>query len=629
MKTPLTYCCVLLLTNLVLPLLAQSVEATFDSDIKKMEKAAKHGDGYSAFELGTFYSRGAYTGSGYYGTNPAKAKYWYHKVGPYITTTPYEDSNVTPAYYVAKDYLRPNKEESAPSGETLNDLTMFVTNLQDPHEKDEAEGVFWLQQAADHGDASAMAYLGRCFEEGKGITADPQKALEWYQKSAEHGGAQGLFILGELSFHGKYGLQAQRREIDHYFDLAVIAGKKNPDAFSASIGNYIGDFYLQQVGDVDIAISFYKKEAAAGSTRAMNKLGKIYGTGRGSVAADPELSEQWYALRQATVEADKARSAAIQAETQQDLAQRAQSQPAQPRAASIMNGISAVLQGATDSMAAQQARESSDKDAVTQSQSQLAATYARDQTLKAQQDAEQASLRAQHVAAAINTTNSSGTGRCPNGQYVDEADQCDCRKYSASGYGCFSQRPGGETRQPVHGAIINSGSSSLPATVASGHQASVDNVEPPSTNSNAPTLGTGSPAACAKSPSGSQLPIVPGSIAPSCIPAACRPVNIIVHLESHWTDSSKTKVAGSFSNDSVNDATCTVAFHKNGQWTEYQTGIVKAGAQHVGDGLWSVGTDSSDIKYVCYEGMNPVDIHGSSCNANVHFFGMTTAGSDK
>jgi hypothetical protein len=39
-----------------------------------------------------------------------------------------------------------------------------------------------------------------------------------------------------------------------------------------------------------------------------------------------------------------------------------------------------------------------------------------------------------------------------------------------------------------------------------------------------------------------------------------------------------------------------------------------------------MGADSSDIKYDCFEGRNPVDIHGNSCTAAVKFTGPVKAG---
>ncbi len=146
------------------------------------------------------------------------------------------------------------------------------------------------------------------------------------------------------------------------------------------------------------------------------------------------------------------------------------------------------------------------------------------------------------------------------------------------------------------------------------------------------TLGTGSPRACATSSSGSQLPLTPGTIAGTCNPASCRGLGYSVHVVSKWTDEKKMEVIGFFYNNSGAPATCTYAFHKQGVWTEQSQIYLKTNDQHKGGesgGVWSTGIDSSDIKYVCFEGIDPVDVHGDLCNQGVKFTGMTAAGSDK
>ena len=125
-----------------------------------------------------------------------------------------------------------------------------------------------------------------------------------------------------------------------------------------------------------------------------------------------------------------------------------------------------------------------------------------------------------------------------------------------------------------------------------------------------------------------------GSSGISGIPAECRDMDLAVHMVSQWHDAQKTdaEVVGYLSNDTVSDATCTWAFHKNGQWGDFGTLTVKAGQQHYGGeggGIWTMGADSSDMKYICFAGIDPVDVHGRSCFANIKFAGQTRAGTDK
>ena len=113
----------------------------------------------------------------------------------------------------------------------------------------------------------------------------------------------------------------------------------------------------------------------------------------------------------------------------------------------------------------------------------------------------------------------------------------------------------------------------------------------------------------------------------------CLPVGTeVIHLDSKWTDATKSEVVAFYSNDTVGDVTCTAAFHKNGQWTGYAITFVPAGAQHLGGeqgGLWDTGDDSSSMRYLCFAGRWPLDSKGNSCNSGQVFTGQTIAGTDK
>lgn len=130
-----------------------------------------------------------------------------------------------------------------------------------------------------------------------------------------------------------------------------------------------------------------------------------------------------------------------------------------------------------------------------------------------------------------------------------------------------------------------------------------------------------------------------GGAAPPQVPLSAPVVNpciendvAIIHLDSQWTDATRSEVIGFLTNDSVQDVTCTVAFHKNGQWTDYQIGFLPAGAKHMGGeqgGIWDTGVDSSSMKYACFDGRWPMKADGQYCNANLVFTGQTVAGTDK
>ena len=55
-----------------------------------------------------------------------------------------------------------------------------------------------ISQAARSGQTEAYSCLGRCYEDGVGVVADPDKAVENYRLSAESGSKIGMYHLGYL-----------------------------------------------------------------------------------------------------------------------------------------------------------------------------------------------------------------------------------------------------------------------------------------------------------------------------------------------------------------------------------------------------------------------------------------------
>ena len=424
--------------------------------------------------------------------------------------------------------------------------------------------------------------------------------------------------------------------------------------------------------------SVAEREAAA--LRAMQA-----NTAQAEIDAENRRQADLIATQQA--EADR-----MQRELQQSQAQ-ANAAPQQSTAASFLNGLSAVIAGATATMAQNQANNDSinqakeqqlarirdlqqqiaSKQAAEQARQRTVAEQARQQAVAEQarqQAANEARQRAaaaqQSVAPPPQTSPSvsapspalTGSGRCSNGRYTGGTyggSSCDCRPHSAA-YNCPGSTSSSSTTSSLKSELQYGGASggSTSGSQASSH-AQPSAPDSPSTNVSraaAPpiilpptnpsfstqdnngnvTLGTGSPKACATSPSGSQLPLVPGTTAGTCNPAACRGTGYSVHLVSKWTDASKTEVVGFFDNNSGGDATCTWAFHKHGVWTDEGQLYLKFNQQHVGGkygGVYSVGNDSSHIKYQCFEGIDPVDVHGKFCNQGIVFVGPTDAGTDK
>ncbi len=62
----------------------------------------------------------------------------------------------------------------------------------DGADRNETEGVSWLQKAAVQGHAEAQYRLGQCYLKGNGVARDRDQAIIWLRRAATQGhvGAQ-------------------------------------------------------------------------------------------------------------------------------------------------------------------------------------------------------------------------------------------------------------------------------------------------------------------------------------------------------------------------------------------------------------------------------------------------------
>lgn len=98
-------------------------------------------------------------------------------------------------------------------------------------QKDYAEAVRWLREAALAGDTDAMCLLGICYQRGgHGIKQDQAKYVYWYRKAAEAGDADAMFAVG-VFYHLGDGVKKDKAEAARWWRKAAEAG--NSDAKDA------------------------------------------------------------------------------------------------------------------------------------------------------------------------------------------------------------------------------------------------------------------------------------------------------------------------------------------------------------------------------------------------------------
>lgn len=76
------------------------------------------------------------------------------------------------------------------------------------------------RQAAEAGDAPAMAHLGHMYMNGVGVEASNATALEWFRQAAERNHPSALFGLGYMHLSG-FGVPKDAKKAFKYFTAAA------------------------------------------------------------------------------------------------------------------------------------------------------------------------------------------------------------------------------------------------------------------------------------------------------------------------------------------------------------------------------------------------------------------------
>ena len=83
-----------------------------------------------------------------------------------------------------------------------------------------AEAISLLERAADGLSASAMIQLGRCYEVGIAVQADADKAFDWYWAGARLGSPEACYRLGLMLQEGR-GCTANTQKAIKWFKEAA------------------------------------------------------------------------------------------------------------------------------------------------------------------------------------------------------------------------------------------------------------------------------------------------------------------------------------------------------------------------------------------------------------------------
>jgi TPR repeat protein len=138
-----------------------------------------------------------------------------------------------------------------------------------------------LQQARQ-GDSEAQYNVGAMYQNGRGVEADRERALEWYHKAAEQGNSRAMARLGLMesnrdSFHSELE-QAKLGNTESQYNVGNMYARGN--------GTNI---------DLRQAVGWYEKAAGQGHIKAAYKLGLAYYEGAG-VRRSGKHARKWFGV---------------------------------------------------------------------------------------------------------------------------------------------------------------------------------------------------------------------------------------------------------------------------------------------------------------------------------------------
>ncbi|NLI76422.1 MAG: sel1 repeat family protein [Candidatus Riflebacteria bacterium] len=129
-----------------------------------------------------------------------------------VLAIPPEGTN-TPAPRMAGPAASPARlalTKKAADGDPAAQFSLGVALLQgDFGASDPADGLSWVQAAANQGHAPAMARLGRIYRDGIGVPPDPYQAVEWFRVAGEAGFLPARVDLALMIAAGKGSHQDQ------------------------------------------------------------------------------------------------------------------------------------------------------------------------------------------------------------------------------------------------------------------------------------------------------------------------------------------------------------------------------------------------------------------------------------
>lgn len=147
-----------------------------------------------------------------------------------------------------------------------------------------------IKPLAANGNPRAQVMLGRCYENGLGVTQDMAVAAQWFQLAAEQNDPEAQLLLAYCYEVGA-GVPKDPQQVMNLMTRAAEAG--NPEAQFNLALNYSQGLFGAPKNEAE-SFRWASLSANQGYGQAERFLGACYEFGFG-VPADPALSQEWYA----------------------------------------------------------------------------------------------------------------------------------------------------------------------------------------------------------------------------------------------------------------------------------------------------------------------------------------------
>ena len=114
--------------------------------------------------------------------------------------------------------------EAAKNGSAVAQLA--YAKLLEKTKETAADAVDWYKKASAQGVVEAKYRLGRCYEDGIGVSEDVEKAVSYYVEAADGGDADAMYRLGCIYRDGKGNVQKDTAKALYWLDKSAAKGNK-------------------------------------------------------------------------------------------------------------------------------------------------------------------------------------------------------------------------------------------------------------------------------------------------------------------------------------------------------------------------------------------------------------------